>query len=185
MLKRLRSLLKDLQLYVFLGYFFLVVLLGWYWQLRTVWWFIGGVVGWVLVFLDRIVWAYWTRPETQLAVTVRYLIDQKKVPQAINTLWQRKREQKELTFRSALFQGVWLVLAFFTLTSTPGWFSKGLVMGLGLHILYDGWKDYLKSPEMFRDQVFWQIKRQVSLKETKYFLWGVTFGFGLLTLILI
>lgn len=143
-------------------------------------WFLGGFIGYWLLSLDRLVDIYFTHPETQLSHYVRYYIKKGQYKWALATLQKRKREQERLTFRSALFHLVWVVLAFFALTSTTSLLGKGVVIGIGLHLLLDEWEDYLVDQECLRRWLFWQIKREVSLKEQKIFLWGMTF----LTLVL-
>lgn len=181
---------------IFWGYF--VGLAGWFgWQsfqsgeylAWSTWepivgWLIGGFIGYWLLSLDRLVDVYLTHPETQLAHYVRYYIQKGNYRWAWQTLRQRKDEQTRLTFHSVLFQAIWVVLAVFTLTSTSALLGKGVVMGLGLHLLLNEWRDYLANPERLREWLFWQVKREVTAKETKLFLWGITGVVGVLTLFL-
>jgi len=184
-MKKLIQLIKNPQVIVLLSYLSLVVLLRWHLSWDLIGWLIGGFVGWGLVVADRLVWVYWTRPQTQLSVQIRYLINNRKFKETWQTLMARKKEQTELTFRSALFQVVWVPLAFFAITSTANLFGKALVMGLGLHLLYDEWKDFRQSPELLRSWLFWQIKRSISLEEQKSFLLIMTGAFLLLSWLLI
>lgn len=85
-------------------------------------------------------------------------------------------------FYSSLFQTCWAVLAFFTLTSTAGLFGKALVMAIGLHLLLEEWEDVLASRGI--SWLFWPIKREVSPREQKWFLWGMTGVFVILTFLL-
>lgn len=184
-MRKALKILKDPQVLILLAYLMAVAVLRWQFDWGVLFWIVGGVFGWVMVVLDRVVWVYWTRPQTQLSVQVRYLVSSRKFKEAWQTLWQRKSEQTELTFRSVLFQAAWVVLAFFTITSTPSMFGKGLVMGLGGHLLYDEWKDYLVSPQKVASWLFWQIKRSVSLEELKIYLVAMTGLFVFLTWILV
>ena len=166
---------------VLAGYLLAVSLWRWRWDWEILGWWLGGAVGWWLLVLDRWVWVYWTRPETQLAHRVRWLVSQRRIKEAWEEILRRKEEQDRLAFRSVLFQLAWLGLAFFAVTSTAGMFGKGVVMGVGLHLLYDEWKDYLKSAQLLRDWLFWPVKREVSLKETRFYLILMTVVFGLLS----
>jgi len=181
---------------IFIGYFVgIAVWWGWQslqggnylawstWEL-VVGWLVGGFVGYWLLSLDRLVDVYVTHPETQLAHYIRYYIQKGNYRWAWQTLGQRKGEQTRLTFHSALFQVVWLVLAVFAITSTSALFGKGVVMGLGLHLLLNEWRDYIASPDRLRQWLFWQIKREVPAKEAKIFLWVMTGAVALLTLLL-
>ena len=166
----LRS-LNSLSLRLFLSNFFLLL---------------GGLLGWFLLKFDRLVDAYFLNPQTQLSHQIRYLVKKRQFFKLFGVLENRKDEQKNLVFRSALFQTVWLILAFFALSSTTFLLGKGLVLGLGLHLLFDEWKDVrLKGLPFLRDWLFWQIKRKVSLKEAKLFLWLMTGLFFFLTLLML
>ena len=176
---------KNRQVWLLIGYLAIIGLIRWRFDLTLLFWLIGGVLGWCLVALDRLVWVYWTKPETQLATQTRYLVANKRYQEARQTLQARREEQTELSFRSVLFQLAWVPLAFFTLTSTASFFGRGLVMCLGLHILYDQWCDYCQSPEKLRRWLFWQIKRPVSLEEQQIYLWLMTAVFVILNRLLI
>ena len=180
-MKRVWGFLKRNGGWVLLVYLAGVTLARWRWDWQILGWWTGGVVGWSLLVLDRWLWVYWTRPEAQLSYRVRWLVKQKRIKEAWEEILRRKEEQDKLAFRSVLFQLAWVGLAFFAVTSTVGLFGKGVVMGVGLHLLYDEWKDYLKSAELLRDWLFWPIKRPVSLKETRAYLWLMTLSFGVLS----
>lgn len=147
-------------------------------------WLIGGFIGYWLLSLDRLVDVYLTHPETQLAHYVRYYIQKGNYRWAWMTLGKRQAEQTRLTFHSALFQVIWVMLAVFAFTSTSGFLGKGVVIGLGLHLLLNEWRDYIGSPERLRRWLFWQVQREVTAKETKFFLWGMTGVVAILTLFL-
>jgi len=145
----------------------------------------GGIFGWVIVWLDRLVYIYWSHPGTQLSQYARYYFKKKSWKAGINLMEQRKAEFKELTFRSVLFQASWVVLAVFALTSVASIFGKAMVVGLGLRILYEEWRDYLKDKETLKRWLFWQIKRKISNEELKWYLYGMTGIFAWLTLLLV
>lgn len=184
-MKGLPKALKDPQVWLLVFYLVLISLLRWRLDWQLIDWFIGGFVGWGLVVIDRFVWVYWTRPQAQLSVQVRYFLNNRRFKEAWQVLQERKHEQRELSFRSVLFQLAWVPLAFFALTSTTSMFGQALVMAIGLHLLYDEWKDYLRSPEYLRSWLFWQIKRTVSLQEQKIYLWTMSAVFLLLTCLLV
>ena len=147
--------------------------------------FIGGVVGWVLVRLDRLVYVYWSHPDTQVAQYARYHFERKNWKAGFGLLEQRKQEMEELTFRSALFQVAWVVLALFALTSTAGLFGKAVVMGLGLKILFNELQDYMKDKALLKRWLFWQIKRPITDNEVKWYMNIMTVVFIGLTLLLV
>jgi len=144
-------------------------------------WLLGGFIGFWFLYLDRLIDIYFTHPETQLSHYIRHYLSQGRYQWAWKTLQQRRKEQQRLTFHSALFQVVWVILALFTLSSTSSLLGKGLVMGLGLHLLLNQWQDYLIDPQYLRGWLFWQIKREISLKEQKIYLLLMLFLFLVLT----
>lgn len=151
-----------------------------FWELIL--WFLGVVVGTYFVKIDQLIYIYFTLPEAHLSLQTRWLIKQKRYRDSLRLLDQRSGEQR-LAFHSALFQVVWVVLAFFTLTSTSVIFGKTLVMAIGLTLLVQEWEDVLAKKGI--NWLFWQIKRIISPQEQKMFLWIMTGLFGILSLLLI
>lgn len=136
-------------------------------------WVLGVGLGVLVLFTDRIVYSY-SYPATQVAQQFGWYWQQKKYLTALNLLYDRRLEMERLTFRSSLFMVVWVPLAFFALTSTPGMFGKGVVMGLMLHILYDSWRLQRLEPRRLHLRLFWLIKREVTDEERLVFLWIMT-----------
>ncbi len=164
------------------GDYKILVLMDWLQVLLLI---VGGIFGWIIVWLDRLVYIYWSHPEAQLSQYVKYYFAKKNWKAGINLMEQRKTEFKELTFRSALFQAAWVVLAVFALTSVASIFGKAMVTGLGLRILYEEWRDYLKDKKTLKRWLFWQIKREISNEELKWYLYGMTGIFVWITWLLI
>lgn len=135
---------------------------------------IGGVIGWVLPWLDKIAYIYILHPEVQLAQYVQYQVKQKQFKSAFEVLNKRGGELDKLTTRSAMFQVIWVVLAVFTLTSVSGLFGKALVMALGLRILVEEWREYLKDKNKLKALLFWQVKREISNDELKWYLYTMS-----------
>jgi hypothetical protein len=150
--------------------------------LPVVGWLLGGFIGYWLLILDQVLDIYYAHPETQLAQYVRYYLNKGHYRWIVKVLKGRRHDQPRLTFRSAVFQVLWLGLAIFALTSTSSLLGKAVVMGLGLHLLLNEWEDYLANPETLRSWLFWQVKREVSFKEQRYFLIAMTVFFLLFTI---
>lgn len=144
-------------------------------------WILGGILGWNLPNLDYFVYVYFTNPEGELSLKAKYLIGQRKISQAIFLL---KSRELHLAFRGVLFRLVWIGLALFTLTSTASFLGKGLLMGLGLNLLLQEWREEKVNPQVLNSRLFWQIKRKVSLQEQKFYLWGMTGVFIILSLLI-
>lgn len=179
---------------IFLGYFLGIFILNRLGRFSFSWiflkgffkelipWFLGAFLGAYMIKLEQLVYIYYIFPQQPLSSEVKELIGQKQHKQAWALLKQRVGEQK-LAFRSLVFQLVWVVLALFTLTSTTVVLGQTLVMAIGLHLLLDEWQAMKSQGHI--NWLFWQVKRQVSLREQKTFLWVMTGVFSLLSLLLI
>ena len=139
--------------------------------LRLVWLILGGILGWWLVWLDFIAFAYILHQEAQVSQYIKFQLDNRRFKKAAEMVALRIGEFDKLTTRSVLFQFAWVVLTIFTLTSTAGWFGKTMIMALGLHILIDQWQLYMKDKEALKKQLFWQIQRPISDKELQWYLY--------------
>lgn len=162
---------------------FLLILTGWrllagLWTLGVpvIWWWLGGVLGFLFVFLDRLVYALVTNGSDLLSVKVKDLLGQGKVVGGLALLLSEKEKQLHLMMRSALFAAVYLVLAFFTATSVANMFSRGLVLGMGIHLFFDLQWDFRGWGRNIHEW-FWQIKRTLSPVEIRGFVWATTIVF--------
>jgi hypothetical protein len=173
-------------LLAFLVYFLAVTLVRlvfaegrWQWEMVSLW--LGGMVGFMLVLADRLIYIYWLKPHEQLSQQVRYYLAGGRWKQALSLLIARRQEQWQLVFRSFLFQVAWVPLALFALTSTGELFAGGLLMGMGLHMLYDDWMDQKRDPAWLNRVLFWQVKRPVGMREQGWFLALLTAMFVILS----
>jgi hypothetical protein len=145
----------------------------WVW-LSLVFWVIGFALGWFAFYLDRIVDIYFGNPNTELAVYAKRYFKASEYRKGIRLLMHNRNLQMRLTFRSAVFQVVWVFLALFTVTSTQVLFGKGFVLALGLHLLLDEWQSYVLDKLYLKKWLFWQVNRQISDKELKLYMWVMT-----------
>jgi len=145
-------------------------------------WLAGGFLGAYFIKIEQIFYSFYIKPQEALSQEIQALFKQRKKKELWRLLKKGVNQQK-LAFRSAVFQIVWVVLAFFTVSSTVGMFGKGLVMAIGLHLLLDEWNDYLNDKDI--GWLFWQIKRPVGPQEQKRFLWLMTGLFGLVSILII
>ncbi len=145
-------------------------------------WLLGALLGAHFVKLDQLLYVYFTKPDDPLSLQVKELMKQKQFGKTWDLLEAGIHEQKQLASQSFLFQTAWLVLAFFSLTSTAGLFGKALVMAIGFKLLLEEWDEILQGKDL--NWLFWQIKRPVSQKEQNLFLYFMSLMFGLLTLLM-
>jgi len=174
------------QVFLFGGLIFLL-LLRWVtgrfiFDVGVFWWLIGAIIGFVLVFADRLAYIFLMKEEP-LSVKVGEMTARGNWRLALSTLLEERREQKQLVIRSALFVMVWMVLALFTATSSANDFARGLMLGLGMHLVFDMVTDYLWEKEKL-DLWFWQIKREIPKDEKQMFVGIVVLVFLFLANIL-
>jgi hypothetical protein len=179
---------------VFIGYFLATFFLvkfdsfkltaGWgiSFFIDLIFWLSGALLGAHFLKIDQLFYVYFTKPEEPLSLEVKQLISQKRIGLAWDVLEQKESAQPHLAIRSFLFQLAWVVLGFFAISSTASFFGKALVLGIGLKLLLEEWDDILSGRSI--SWLFWQVKREVSLKEQKTYLWIMTGLFALLTLLL-
>jgi len=146
---------------------------------------LGGAVGWFLPILDKIAYIYILHPEAQISQYLKWQLEKKQLKNFLETLKRRQGELDKLTTRGILFQAAWLVLAIFTVTSVPGWFGRALVMVLGIRILLEEWRDWLKNKDVLRQKLLWQIKKEWQNQELKLYLIGKTIAVAWLCLLLV
>ena len=137
-------------------------------NLNLLWWLLGAAIGFLFVFGDRLVYSLVSRPDETLSVKIKELFVKGRITEGLRLLLAERYDQKELVMRSAMFVVVWVVLAFFTMTSVTNHFARGLVLGIGTHLIFDLIYDFEKDKERL-DMWFWQIKRTLEPEEKRWF----------------
>jgi len=137
-------------------------------NLGLLWWLLGIMVGFLFVFLDRLVYSLFSNPNETLGLRIKELFGRKKFVEGIRPLLAERYDQKELVMRSAMFLVVWIVLAFFTATSVASFVARGFVLGIGTHLIFDLVYDFFYEKERL-DLWFWQIKRTLEPEEKFWF----------------
>lgn len=146
-------------------------------------WFIGALVGAHFIKLDQLFYAYVTKPTEPFSQELKKVVAEKKIGKVWDLLENKAYAQKELASRSVLFQIALTFLLLFTVTSYAGVFGKALVLGIGLKILIEEWQSFMSLGNF--SWAFWQIKREVTPREQKIYLYIMTSLFTILTLLLI
>lgn len=137
-------------------------------NIGLLWWLLGAMIGFLFVFADRFIYSVVSNPNETLSIRLKDLFKNKNVSGGLRLLLAERYDQKELVMRSAMFLVVWIVLGFFTATSVTNSFAKGLVLGIGTHIVFDLIYDFVKDKERL-DLWFWQIKRTLEPEEKRWF----------------
>lgn len=137
-----------------------------YLNIGLLWWLLGMIVGFVFVFSDRFVYSLIMKPNESLSLRIKEFFGKRQFVEGVSVLLEEKSEQKELIMRSFLFLMVWSVLGFFSMTSVANDFSRGFVLGIGTHLVFDFIYDYFYDRVRF-DAWFWQIKRELTHEEKR------------------
>lgn len=138
----------------------------------------GAAGGWLIPFFDKIAYIYILHPEAQVAQYIRYQLDQRQWRRAWESLRLRGREFDQLTTRGILFQLAWVVLAFFSLTSSAGWFGKTLVLALGGRLVWEQWREFMTDRAGLKQKLLWQVKVDWNDQQLKLYLIAFTLVFA-------
>jgi len=155
----------------------------WEIDLYLLWWWLGALLGFSFIFLDRLYYAFWQHPEETLSIKMKDLIARGELVRGLVSVLEERADQTKLAMRSVLFLGAWVALGIFALTSVGAPFGRGFMLGMGLHLVFDLLADYFDRGRDVR-LWFWQIRRELSEPEVRTVVWGfvilfVLIGWGL------
>lgn len=137
-------------------------------NINLLWWLLGTMVGFLFVFLDRFFYQAISNSEETLKIRIKDLFAQKNFLSGVTQLLSERFDQKQMVTRSFLFLIVWFGLAIFTMTSVINFFARGLMLGIGTHLIFDLVYDFVLDKERL-DSWFWQIKRTLEPEEKFWF----------------
>lgn len=159
------------------GYFFLLSLFRFKFDLSLIWIWLGGIVGTYLLDIDHWLYWFWLHPEaddSQKAKEILLTIKTKNIIGSVRGIirdWYRllvdwHSTHTRLVFHSVVFQAVLLVLTVYILSSGGSNFGSGLVLAMNLHLLKDVWQDYfVKGKDGLAEWFLWQVR---DLRAEKY-----------------
>ena len=101
-----------------------ILVSGLYLGLGLLWWLLGGIFGFLFVFVDSFVFGLLTHPNEVWSDRLKAFFDKRVLRQNIEALLEEKQDQKMQIMRSILFLLVWVVLGFLTMTSVANDFSR-------------------------------------------------------------
>lgn len=151
----------------FLVSFFIFVSLvkGWlnfsYWPFWA-----GGVLGTILPDLDHILYVFFLRPQEYVSQRFNHMIGQRDLWGSISLLAETRNERTKLIFHTALFQIIFLILAFLIVTSSGSIFGRGIVLAFLLHLTVDEVVDLMEMGSLenwFRQTPIVLNKNQINL----------------------
>lgn len=116
---------------------------------------VGGVVGTLVPDLDHLMYAYSLRPHELTSQRVTRLVSEGRVLNAFDLLATTRSERVNLVFHSILLECVFVLLAFWVVSSTASLVGKGMVLAIVVHILVDQAMDIASTGSI--KNWFWQI----------------------------
>ena len=164
----------------------LLILSGWrLWQgqwileVGVLKWWLGAILGFLFVFLDRLAAMAVTDPDKVLEMKLKEMWGKGKIKEGLMMLLADRKKQEKLIMRTALFLVVWVVLALLSVTSVTSFGARGFVLGIGTHLVFDLIWDYFKDKEGL-SRWFWQSKGNFSEKEMEVFFWLILAAYVLI-----
>jgi hypothetical protein len=134
----------------------------------VLWWWLGGVLGFVFVFFDWLIQLAVMEPGRVFDVKLKNVFKKDNIKTGLASALEEREKKLRLVMKSALFLLVWLVMGFFVLSSVASPFGRGFMLGLGTHLMFDLAWDFFKTPEKLENW-FWMIKRDILKEEKKWF----------------
>lgn len=149
-------------------------------DLGLLWWLLGAVLGFLFVFIDSFVYGLLTQPNTVWTDKLKSFFNKRVLRRNLEILLQENQETKVQIMRSILFIFVWCVLGILTMSSIASNLSKGFMLGIGTHLVFDFVYDYFYDQKRF-ELWFWQIKRDMSHQEKRNVMILVVFVYFVLS----
>ena len=163
--------------------FFILISIIKNWVSVSYWPFwVGGVVGTLLPYLDHFIYVYFFAPHELSSQRIASFITQKKVGSAIDLAIATSDERSKLIFHRAYFQIIFLILTFWVVSSSGSLLGRGLVLAFSLHLIIDQLEEILRLGNLnswFRELAF---VPDTGLDRNKT--WAY-FGFNLFALLLL
>lgn len=140
---------------------------GWF-RLDYLPFWIGGIVGSLLVFTDHFVYAYFLRPKEESSQKARELVQQNKFIKATDYLVETHAVNDNLVFHNAWFIGVFFGFTLFVISSTGSLLGEGVVLAFLLHLIVDMFSDYTQKRNI--DRWFKNFPMELTADQKRLFL---------------
>lgn len=126
-----------------------------------VWKLIGVVIGYVIPWFDVLGYVVYLHPEDPETIEVRDTLKSKKFVSAVRDIALLLGKPLRFMHRSIYFTAAFLVIGVFVLTSTGSLIGKGVIAGLGLHMIL-AMIPFRTSLHDIRTRFFWGLAETVS-----------------------
>lgn len=134
---------KDLfkHLLFFFSLFVLVTLVKRYFSFSYWPFWVGGIFGTLLPDIDHLLHVFVFKPEELTSQRVKYLLSSKQYREALSLIYDTQTERQNLIFHTQQFQIIFIVLTFWLMSSSGGFFGRGLTLAFFLHLVVDNLND--------------------------------------------
>ena len=147
---------------------------------------LGGIFGTFLLEADHLIYLIYLSPQEPTSIKVRELFNQRRWPEALETIIATKNERQHLIFHSALLQVLFQIFSIFVVTSTASYFGIGMVLAMSLSLLVREINDLLqKREEALKQWLFWQIKTEVKDQSLRVYVVSMALFFLFLNFLLL
>jgi hypothetical protein len=98
---------------------------------------LGGIIGTILPDIDHFIYVFFLNPQELTSQRVSFLLKRREVWRIFSLLSETRAERKDLVFHTFLAQIIFLILAFWVITSSNSLLGMGAVLGFSLHLSVD------------------------------------------------
>jgi hypothetical protein len=98
---------------------------------------VGGIVGTLLPDIDHFIYILLLKPQELTSIRAEHMLEKRDVLGTLRFLAETRYERTKIIFHTATFQVIFIVLAFWVLTSSGSIFGRGVVLAFLLHMLVD------------------------------------------------
>lgn len=174
----MRILKKELILHLIftLVFFLLITILRRLFDLSYIPFWLGGIVGTFFPYTDSLIYAFFLRPEEPNSQQVRGMLKRGEFTNAIIYILDTRSERSKLLFHTILMQIVFLLFAFWVISSSANFFGKGFILGFVLSLSFDQLTELARGGNL--DKWFVDFKLTLT-REKALFYWILTFAFVL------
>lgn len=135
---------------------------------------VGGVVGTLIVDLDHLLYAFLFNPSDLASQRAVYHFKKREYLKGILVLWDAKENRTHQVFHSFSFQIIFLILTFWVASSSGSLFAVGLVLSFSFHLFIDQMSDFLTLGNLdLWTKGFFSLRIE---EKSQLFYWLLSFG---------
>jgi hypothetical protein len=169
------------QLIPWTSYFALISLVRFRFDASFVGFWVGALLATGFMVFERLIHFLWLYPDLEASIKLQRHVQKREYASIFRYLISPDLNASRLLGLSVLFLASWMIIALFIVSSSASFLAKGLVMGIGLRPALLMLRYWNHTNEL-REQLFWQIKRELSQKEVHTLSAFFVAFFGLLSI---